>query len=730
MENVTIGGERLGSGNKMKAAMHNYERSTHDLSRVWRSSMACGVLTPSFVELMENGDDFSINIDTLIRTLPTQGPLMASFKFQTDLFFCPLRLYQGLTHSNTVNIGLKMNQVLLPQIELKQIPHNMLLSLFRGGQNIDTYAINQSSILAYLGIRNVGQTMNATEQHPTIAKMCVPLLAYWDIFKNYYSNKQEEDAYVITPSLQKTWPYRVQIPVQNPENPIAVFYNQNTEKDTKIQTNWNIPPAYGKGKYYIVSVRKDADPTKLLNEDGRPINVYLWFRDPNNNSLTELDWEEAMEPGTDFGNTSWLGSTSAWIKASEAAELNPTSLYGQMKDTVYKKYADQNGQVTIEYIEFLEGTETETFKENALTPFPLENLEEARREILANNNLEERVIIKDNRATKEKGVINYLPYNAAINSKDESSVTMFAKEPLAGLAVKCYQSDIFNNWLNEELVTGENGINELSKVSTADGLTMDALNYAQKVYNMLNRIVLKGNTYEDWQEAVFAEDALRRAESPIYIGGLSSEIVFDEVVSTASTETEAAGESPLGTLGGRGNQQNKKGGYIEYKAKELGFIIAISSITPRIDYSQGNKWWTDLNSINDVHKPALDGIGFQDLITENMSGIELVIDQSGNKIRKSAGKIPAWLFYMTAVNECFGEFADKDKLMYLTLNRRYEYEEQADLIQIKDLTTYIDPAKHNYAFVDASLTSQNFWVQIGFDVKARRKMSAKIIPNL
>ena len=49
---------------------------------------------------------------------------------------------------------------------------------------------------------------------------------------------------------------------------------------------------------------------------------------------------------------------------------------------------------------------------------------------------------------------------------------------------------------------------------------------------MLNRIAVSGGSYEDWQEAVFGEDGLRRAESPIYMGGASAEIVFEEIVST------------------------------------------------------------------------------------------------------------------------------------------------------------------------------------------------------
>ena len=62
-----------------------------------------------------------------------------------------------------------------------------------------------------------------------------------------------------------------------------------------------------------------------------------------------------------------------------------------------------------------------------------------------------------------------------------------------------------------------------------------------------------------------------------------------------------------------------KGGNLRIKANEAGYIIGIVSITPRLDYSQGNDWYTNLKTWNDLHKPALDQIGFQDLLTEQQA---------------------------------------------------------------------------------------------------------------
>ena len=83
---------------------------------------------------------------------------------------------------------------------------------------------------------------------------------------------------------------------------------------------------------------------------------------------------------------------------------------------------------------------------------------------------------------------------------------------------------------------------------------------------------------------------------------------------------------------------------------------------------------------------------------------------------------------MTNVNKVYGAFAEENNSMFMVRNRRYEADSTTG--ELLDGTTYIDPSKFNHIFADTSLDSQNFWVQISCDIKARRKMSAKVIPNL
>ena len=136
------------------------------------------------------GDTFDINLQAYINTHPTIGPLFGRFKVQLDLFQCPIRLYQGQLHNNKLGIGMKMSNVKLPIIQLTVPQINTGVAI----PDIDNLQINPSCLLSYLGIRGVAY--NPTNQ-VTRDFNAVPLLAYWDIYKNYYSNKQEELGAVI-----------------------------------------------------------------------------------------------------------------------------------------------------------------------------------------------------------------------------------------------------------------------------------------------------------------------------------------------------------------------------------------------------------------------------------------------------------------------------------------------------------------------------------------------------
>lgn len=693
-----LGGNRLGSGNKNNIDLHAYNRSTHDLTRTWRSSMNVGTLVPFFVELGLNGDSFTINLNNITRTLPSLGPLYGSYKLQLDMFECPIRLYNGLLHNNMTSIGLNMAQVKFPKIQLNALVRNRNYY----SEDLNRSQISKSSLINYLGLNGLGD-VDFTNNVDHIFKLqrkfnAIPLLAYWDIYKNYYANKQEEKGAYICAKPQ----------TRNNEAHEIVFISDHSvlEPQTFELEKNNMNPVQLQNTEFYQQVITDVDIHGFPLANVKYIEINGW-------DATGVEYR------TDLFMVLYNSQSQQYSKIHIASNSNITgtpdgNVYIELNNT----YANNgnfyfNGIVVKkERIAVDAGLNVKTFD--------LSDIDDMRIAILQDTGLNNELLVNDIDKQLWQDMCD-----------DDTVGTTLFKYPQHGLALKTYQSDMFNNWLQTEWIDGDSGINKITAIDTSSGsFEIDAFILSKKIYNMLNRVAVSGGSYEDWQEAVYSVKAIRRAETPVYRGGMSAEIMFSEVVSNAATEGE-----PLGTLAGKGGEHNKKGGQIEIGCDEPCIIMGIVSITPRIDYSQGNSWiLTELDNMDDLHKPALDGIGFQDLLQERMAYWGTVRRANGTFEKLAAGKIPAWLNYMTAINETHGDFAEEDKCMFMTLNRRYQFETgdntTDDRFGIADLTTYVDPRKYNYIFADTSLQAQNFWIQIGIGVNARRVMSAKVIPFL
>ena len=634
----------------MQVDMRTYNRSTHDLSYVWRNTQSPGTLVPFLCELALPGDVHEIQLNANVLTHPTVGPLFGSFKLQLDVFECPIRLYNAQLHNNKLGIGLDMSKVKFPTLAItydKEYDNPLQTEA-----QINGAQVNPSCLRSYLGFNGIGR-IYPSGQTIVEESQAMPELMYYDIFKNYYANTQEERAYYITPN-DDIEQVAIDGQAYNPNN-INLLLKDLIGKSIEVSVGANVTSIYGV-KFNVIDalgrkIQANADTLGTASYSEGIINITV---ENKNLFKTLINIESAIGIG--------------------------------------------NGK---------------------LSTFPLENIDLIR----------ERILQAPNSTAFNVGNIS-TPLTTLVTRQSNNYLN--TTYPQCGLCVKTYQSDLFNNWINTEWIDGENGISEITAVSVSGGsFTIDALNLAQKVYNMMNRIAVSGGSYRDWIETVYTSNYIERAETPVYMGGMSDEIIFQEVISQSGSEQE-----PLGSLAGRGKLANsKKGGYLKIKVEEPSYIIGIVSITPRVDYSQGTKWDRKLKTMNDLHKPALDAIGYQDLITSKMAWWDEIYTSSpvsGWK-RFSAGKQPAWIDYMSNYNRTHGNFASGQSEEFMVLNRSYEINPNTLAMPqsvIKDLTTYIDPTKYNYIFADESLDAMNFWVQIGVKWEARRMMSAKVIPNL
>lgn len=691
---VSIGKNTLGGGKKMMTRLNNYNRSTHDLSFICRTTATVGTLIPTLYQLMLPGDTFPIKTRCHTLTHPTVGPLFGSFKQQNDFFFCPIRLYNSMLHNNALNVGLNMKQVKFP---IFPISYNLYTdkTKMKGSNDSLLNEVNPSSLVAYTGVR----ALTTLEPYGSNMKTftCTKAMMYFDIFKNYYANKQEENFYVISGNTY--YLYKQIASSLEAGNVCLTVANSTDSQDT-----WSIVTT---GVHNTKGITGEY-PKKNTDYQAWVLAINPYTQDKK---IGQIEVKLSF-------NTGWLvesGGTPGGVKT--------INIYGTINNLV------ENNILTniTNKVEKAVG-DVEYYKINEVTYLPTEQLfktyfcinepvmavsVEARYNSYKLSSIDD---MRENILTAGRSqYISQDPFIVDLFKpiQTENGIAPSCSQPLTGLVLKTYQSDINTNWVNTEWIDGESGINAITAIDTSGGsFTLDTLNLAKKVYTMLNRIAISDGSYNAWIQTVYTSGGLNHVETPIYLGGSSLEIEFQEVINNSGTE-----DQPLGTLAGRGVATNHKGGNIVFKADEPGYIFCITSLTPRVDYFQGNEWDNYLLTLDDLHKPQLDGIGFQDRLYRNVNANTPYAMSS-----KSIGKQPAWIEYMTNVNKTYGNFALLENEGWMCLNRIFG--------DISTYTTYIFPHLYNNIFADTDITAQNFWIQIAFDIKPRRVMSAKVIPNI
>lgn len=650
----TFGGDRLGSEQKMTIKMHGFGRSSHNIGMLFKTDQAFATLVPYFCDVATNGTTYYMDINIKDRTLPTASAPFAVMKHQIDVFAIPLRLYISALHNNTLGIGLKMSQIKTPKMI---IPCNKIDFEKDGNPNLQQ--VSNDSLIAYLGISGLGSHTDPATDSWTRAFPSFFVNAYYDIYKNYYSNKQEGIGYIIT-------------------NGIA---GEKIAQMTFVGSSGTVFN-YRPGQVY------SQQYTSAKGE-----NIRMYFKQPANR-------EDFLNVNIIFNDA--IRQMREIVQLESVEQLTPTFWIAKFNGT-YKTKA--NSQI---------------FAENRtdvkLQEFDLKNIDDMREKILTTP------------WTTEMRIDSSAKYPYLAITKDaivqetytSGSANWYTQN---GLAIRTYLSDRFNNFLSKEWIEGANGINEITAIDVSDGkLHMDSIILQEKIFKMMNRIAMSDGSFQAWQEAVYGQKAISMSESPVYVGGMASEIVFGEVVSNS-----ASGDEPLGTLAGKGMDANSRGGKLKIKVKEPSLIMVIGSIVPRVDYSQGNEWWNEIESMDDLHKPSLDAIGFQDLTTEEFAAWNTKIDDNGKLHYNSIGKQVSWIQYMTKVSKSYGGFGAGGNLSFMAPNREYHHGTDGS---ITDATTYIDPTIFNNLFADLSLAAKPIWVQAAFDVTARRVMSAKQIPSL
>lgn len=297
-------------------------------------------------------------------------------------------------------------------------------------------------------------------------------------------------------------------------------------------------------------------------------------------------------------------------------------------------------------------------------------------------------------------------------------------------------------------------------VEIKDGsFSIDALRFQNKLQRLVDRYDISGGRFSSWLKTVWGSSANRRLDIPQFIGTTSFIIDPNTVTSVADT-TGTTDSSNLGQLGGNINQANYRGKnsrnntHHYVSVDEPATLCIIASLVPKVDYSQGLERELRETIHSDDYKPEFSQLGFQDVPWSDYS-LYPNLDSSGQLVHINSGtsttgdylyepdsvvgKQIAWMHLMSDVNRVHGEFSEDGYYHTWVLRRTFTkitaYDTSTGLPVPKTTTQsnnyyYVNPFDWYYPFEITDGSLDNFFLQVGLNIRAVRPIGKRYMPTL
>ena len=158
-----------------KVAMPRPQHNTFDLSHSRKFSMSIGKITPTCVMECVPGDSFNIKTDQLLRFAPLIAPIMHESSMYCHFFFVPNRIIWDSWEEYISGGEDAADPAYVPPVA----PY------------FTNLAHGNSQLPDYLGLPTVSGGLGASTKIS-----CLPFMAYWKIFNEYYRDQNLVDKLV------------------------------------------------------------------------------------------------------------------------------------------------------------------------------------------------------------------------------------------------------------------------------------------------------------------------------------------------------------------------------------------------------------------------------------------------------------------------------------------------------------------------------------------------------
>lgn len=324
-----------------------------------------------------------------------------------------------------------------------------------------------------------------------------------------------------------------------------------------------------------------------------------------------------------------------------------------------------------------------------------------------------------------------------------------------GLLRRTYLNDWFNAHIsneNSDLITQNSQINASVAGSSVENLSVTFDVQQILVGNRNRRFAVRstlwGTDWVDYNRIHYATKVKSQYGKPQFLGSMSTTLAFRDVINQSQTGTptdnSVGSNANLGSRASLGfasmtNQTKDRKRYrpfCEFRTDEEGYVMALLSIVPEVDYYQGIDPLYRKTNLRHSYSPEFDALGLQDfekiwadalgydverVLASASSGSTLSVPANAfSTYNESLWKTPAWSELMSSYNRLHGEMVNGNSYRTWVLARDW---------QQTGYSTYVLPEAFQYMFAN-TIGADNFQVQVAWDILVKQMMSKQVLAYL
>jgi hypothetical protein len=321
---------------------------------------------------------------------------------------------------------------------------------------------------------------------------------------------------------------------------------------------------------------------------------------------------------------------------------------------------------------------------------------------------------------------------------------------LSGLALRNFKPDMKTVFLNKRFL--DNNSVKSKVVPSSDGsFTYEQIIMAKKLRSIGWKNALAGGNLKDWIRSQYGVTPRLMDDMPTYIGSWSTDILFDDIRATATTQV--GGDTQY-----LGDKASSGRGYAGGSSRRIvcdrpGYLMYMLSIVPRVDYASFVDRYAMDKKLSDLFVNELNGVGLDDMLATDLANhispsygdsstptvyptyrSDLVDGELASDF--AVAKQPAWMSYMSDVNRVNGRFYDNLAMRSWVNLREFTYTAAVTDVNERGISgvvgfgAEIRPDDWNAGFTDNSVNAENFLVQLNIEDVVRSNVAKRLMPHL